>query len=105
MNEYGHLEIHETIEELMVLANSIVAQTVYKSFPSCTLLRKHEPPPETKLDFLHDLCDYLKVPVNTQSNKMMAQSIQRVKSIPDRTKQDMLMILFRKYFLDNGLNV
>ena len=80
----------------MVVANSIVAQTNVQHFPSCALLRKHAPPPETKLRFLKDLCEYLRIPVDTRSNQTIAESIRRVREIPDEAQRDMLMIFFRK---------
>ena len=81
----------------MVVANSIVAQTNFQHFPSCALLRKHPPPPETKLRFLKDLCEYLKIPVDIRSNQAIAESIRRVREIPDEAQRDMLMIFFRKW--------
>ena len=35
------LEIHNTIAELMIMANSFVAETIYKHFPDTALLRIH----------------------------------------------------------------
>jgi hypothetical protein len=37
-------EIHHTIAEWMILANSDVAETVFKVFPGAALLRCHAPP-------------------------------------------------------------
>ena len=96
VSEYGHLEIHETIEELMVVANSAVAQRIYSQFPACALLRKHSEPPEEKRKLLKTICEYLKIDVDTSSNYSFARSIQRVSKQFDQTKKDMMMLLFRK---------
>ena len=96
MSEYGHLEIHETIEELMVVANSAVAQRIYAQFPTCALLRKHDQPPEEKKRVLKTVCDYMNVDVDMTNNYTFARSIQKVGQTTDQTKRDMMMLLFRK---------
>lgn len=97
MNEYEHLEIHETIEELMVVANSVVSQKIFHSFPSCSLLRRHQAPPPDRLKLLHAICDYLKLPCRTDSNLQFAKTIQYIQQNCDETQRDLLMQLFRKY--------
>ena len=82
VREYEHMEIHETIEELMVVANSVVAQKVFEHFPSCALLRKHDKPLEGRLEKLKALCEYL--------------SIAKVKACCNAVERDLLMTLFRK---------
>lgn len=42
-------EIHHTIAELMILANSYVAEKIHSTFPSCSLVRVHAPPEASKL--------------------------------------------------------
>ena len=96
VSEYGHLEIHETIEELMVVANSAVAQRIHAQFPTCALLRKHDQPPEEKKRVLKTVCEYLKIDVDMTNNYAFARSIQRVGQTADKTKRDMMMLLFRK---------
>ena len=96
VREYEHMEIHETIEELMVVANSVVAQKVFEHFPSCALLRKHEKPLEGRLEKLKALCEYLGIEVDLSSNKMFAKSIAKVKACCNAVERDLLMTLFRK---------
>lgn len=95
--EDDHLEIHETIEELMVAANSAVAQKLVAHFPSNALLRKHDAPPADKLKRLHAICDYLGIEVNTANNYTFARSIDAVRKLPSSAEKDMLMLLFRKW--------
>lgn len=96
MSEYDHLEIHETIEELMVVANSVVAQKIYAQFPTCALLRKHSYPPEEKRNMLKTVCKYLNIDVDLTNNYTFARSIEKVGKTADKTKRDMMMLLFRK---------
>lgn len=42
-------EIHHTIAELMILANSAVAKKIQRTFPSAALVRVHAPPDPSKL--------------------------------------------------------
>lgn len=96
VKEYEHLEIHETIEELMVVANSVVSQKIVSFFPSCSLLRRHECPPKERLTLLHSICDYLHLPCQTANNLQFAKTIQYIKKHCNEAQRDMLMILFRK---------
>ncbi len=103
MGEYEHMEIHETIEELMVVANSVVAQRIVETFPACALLRKHDNPPEEKLKKLKALCGYLGITVDLSSNKMFAKSIERIKECCDEAEKELLMTLFRKLGVVGGM--
>ena len=49
------LEVHSTIEELMVLANGAVAEMIHCLTPLETLLRIHPPPPQSKLQAVREL--------------------------------------------------
>lgn len=42
-------EIHHTIAELMILANSAVAEKIQQTFPSAALVRVHTPPDPSRL--------------------------------------------------------
>ena len=96
IKEYEHLEIHETIEELMVVANSIVAQRLFHSFPSCSLLRIHQSPQTKQLEVIHAICEYLKIPCYTRNNLELAKTIQFIYQHCDETQRALLMQLLRK---------
>jgi exoribonuclease R len=54
MHGNDHLEIHSTIEELMILANSAVAATLTYADPQTALIRMHPPASRTHMgDSLH----------------------------------------------------
>jgi exoribonuclease R len=56
------LEVHSTIEEMMVVANSTVATRIYATFPLTAFLRRHAAPDPRKTDRLQALFDDLGVP-------------------------------------------
>lgn len=38
------------VEELVLLANCLVAAKIFKEFPDCAMLRRHPEPPQTNFD-------------------------------------------------------
>ena len=49
ISEYKTYQTNSLVEECMLLANVWVAKKIYKSFPSCAILRRHPPPKEKEL--------------------------------------------------------
>ncbi|CAM9119012.1 unnamed protein product [Ectocarpus fasciculatus] len=49
-----HLEVHSTVEELMILSNSSVAKIISEALPLQALVRIHAPPPLHKLENVRD---------------------------------------------------
>ncbi|GAB6028226.1 DIS3 mitotic control [Chamberlinius hualienensis] len=69
------LEIHETVAECMIFANNWVAQRIYQTFPTKSLLRRH---PEARQDQFEYLCLLAQVKgfnFLTASNKEVADSL------------------------------
>ena len=63
------LEVHSTIEELMVFANSTVAEKIYKTFPSAAFLRRHAEPDPRKTEQLDEILTKLGVHTEIASTK------------------------------------
>lgn len=55
VDEKEAMEIHGTIAELMIIANSTVARIIDNYRPGETLVRIHPPPPPSKLKLLQDV--------------------------------------------------
>jgi exoribonuclease R len=55
MNESNHIEIHDTIAELMILSNTSVAKLLHDRQPRTALLRVHQPANAAKLHEVQDL--------------------------------------------------
>lgn len=58
------LEVHSTIEEMMVIANATVAERIYKHYPTSSLLRRHSSPNPKKTLELNQLFLELGMPPN-----------------------------------------
>jgi len=71
------LEVHSTIAEWMIFANSTVAHAIWKRFPSCALLRHHPHPPLHRFQRLLALGETLGLEFDVTSNKSLAESLDR----------------------------
>jgi len=74
------LEIHHTIAELMILANSFVAETIYTHFPDTSLLRVHGYAKVDSFDELESLMKASGIKFDGRSNKSLAQSLNEARS-------------------------
>lgn len=84
------IEIHRTIAELMILANSFVASTIYKCFPESALLRVHN---SAIIDNFHDLESLMKasgIRFDGNSNKNLAESLKEARTKGVGTIKDSL---------------
>jgi len=73
------LEIHHTIEELMIFANSFVAETIYNHFPDTSLLRIHGDAKVDNFDELESLMKASGIAFDGQSNKSLALSLNEAR--------------------------
>jgi exoribonuclease R len=69
-------EIHNTIAELMIMANSSVAQTIHRYFPESALLRIHRNVEEERLDDLREVLKASGLSLHGSDNKSLAQSLK-----------------------------
>lgn len=72
-----HLEVHDTIAELMILSNSAVAKIISEALPVQALVRIHAPPPLHKLENVRDFCEQIGVNVFRSPN-----ATELIKQIP-----------------------
>lgn len=73
----AHLEVHDTIAELMILANGAVAKIITEALPLQALVRVHAPPPLHKLESIRDFCDQIGLGIFQSPN-----AIELTKQIP-----------------------
>ena len=71
------LEIHHTIAELMILANSSVASKIYQAFPNSALLRIHRAVEEERFDDLKEVLNAGKIEFDGSSNMALAESLKK----------------------------
>lgn len=70
-------EIHHTIAELMIMANSTVAEKIHKKFPTSALLRIHQSVDENRFEELSALLEATGISFDGTSNKALADSLKR----------------------------
>ncbi|KAG7390584.1 DIS3 mitotic control [Phytophthora pseudosyringae] len=69
------LEIHGTIAELMIFANSAVARKIVERFPTHALLRRHPPPSGDRFTHLVQLAQARDVVIDATNNFTLQQSL------------------------------
>jgi exoribonuclease R len=76
-----HLEIHDTVAELMILANSAVATRIFNEHPSAALLRRHTAPNQERFEDLRELTQGKEKTsgLNTRTNKALEKSLEVIR--------------------------
>lgn len=77
LNPKEHLEIHDTIAECMIYANHWVAKKIAETFPNQSLLRHHPLPRVEQFENLKNCASSRGFKIETASNKVLAQSLDR----------------------------
>ncbi|KAF9584372.1 DIS3 mitotic control [Lunasporangiospora selenospora] len=70
------LEVHQIIEEAMVMANSHVAKRIYTGFRDSSMLRHHPPPIESHFKMLIRAAESRGFTIDTSSNLSLANSLR-----------------------------
>ncbi|CEG44393.1 dis3-like exonuclease [Plasmopara halstedii] len=77
LTEKESLEIHGTIAEIMILANSTVARRLVEHSPTHALLRRHSPPSGDRFTQLVDLAKARDVAIDATNNLTLQQSLAK----------------------------
>lgn len=85
-------EIHHTIAELMILANTWVAKTIHDKMPDRALLRVHRNVEESRFEDLKEVLKAGKISFDGSSNMALADSLKRAEK---EAKSGSLMALFQ----------
>lgn len=112
IDAHDHLEVHSTIEELMIMANETVAKEIYQKFPMAALLRRHPKPEEAKLREVVAFAEKLGLhtPFKTESNAAIAKSMRTARSLLESDKFSLLndclkrSIAEAEYFCTAGIS-
>ncbi|ODV92280.1 hypothetical protein CANCADRAFT_55977 [Tortispora caseinolytica NRRL Y-17796] len=71
-------ETNSLVEEFMLLANISVAKRIYEAFPQTAMLRRHQPPPESRFEeFSKELKKLKGLKLSTKSSKAIADSLDK----------------------------
>lgn len=83
------IEIHHTIAELMILANTWVAKNIHEKFPDSALLRIHQSVEDSRFEDLKDVLNAGKITFDGKSNMALANSLKEAEKA---TKSNSVMI-------------
>ncbi|KAL1500756.1 hypothetical protein ABEB36_006202 [Hypothenemus hampei] len=86
-----HFETNSMVEEFMLLANMSVAKKILDEFPDCAMLRRHPEPPASNFDPLVKAGRHLGFDINIESNKTLAESLDKA----DKSSHPYLNEMFR----------
>lgn len=83
INSSEHIELHDTIAEMMILGNELVARKIHNVFPEASLLRIHPPPDKNKFQKVEELMKSKSISFDLTSDKSLSQTLQQLKSMVD----------------------
>lgn len=86
------LEIHGTIAELMIFANSTVARKLVETFPTHALLRRHPPPSGDRFAQLIQLAKARDVVIDATNNFTLQQSLAAAERSGRMNKKTMSLL-------------
>jgi DIS3-like exonuclease 1 len=85
-------EIHHTIAEMMIMANTWVAKKIHESFPDRALLRIHHSVEDSRFEDLKEVLNAGNIAFDGSSNMALAGSLKKAER---ETKSSSLMSLFQ----------
>lgn len=86
-------EIHHTIAEMMILANSTVATKIQRMFPECALLRKHDQASENRLGGYKEILEAGGIHLEGSDNKSLAKSLKQAEQTKNAAVRALLKTL------------
>lgn len=94
------LEIHHTIAELMILANTWVAKTIHERTPDRALLRIHRSVDEDRFEDLKEIFSASKVRFDGSTNQALATSLKKAeKSAKSKSVMSLFQSIATRYVL------
>ena len=94
--EKEELEIHNTVAELMIMANEFVAKQIYDSYPSSALLRIHSSVSGDKFEELEAVYKVIGLNPSLTSNKEVANALKRSQKLEQKSIKSLLFSLTTK---------
>lgn len=83
---YTTRDSNKLVEEFMLFANMAVAKKIYDSFPEVAMLRRHEPPLDTKLEEVVEVCRRMGYEFDGESSGALHRSLQRLGETMDEVQ-------------------
>lgn len=90
---YQHVNTNFLVEEFMLLANVAVASKIVDTYPSYSVLRKHESPKPKELEEFKKLLGKFGFGIHSESSKALAESLDKAKKEKDPVFNKVVRIL------------
>lgn len=90
---YQQINTNFLVEEFMLLANVAVAQKIVDTYPSYSVLRKHDSPKPKELEEFKKLLSKFNFTINSESSKALAESLDKANKIDDPLFNKVIRIL------------
>lgn len=93
---YQTFETNSLVEEYMLLANVYVADKIYKSYPSCAVLRRHPSPKEKEIKSLQNLLKQYGHEIDISNSKALGETLDKLKKENDRFFNKLVRIMLTR---------
>ena len=94
---YQHVDTNFLVEEFMLLANVAVATKIAETYPSYSVLRRHDSPKPKELDEFKRLLLKFGYTINSESSKSLAESLDLADKENDRIFNKVVRILVTRW--------
>ena len=94
---YQHVDTNFLVEEFMLLANVAVATKIAETYPSYSVLRRHESPKTKELDEFKRLLLKSGFTINSESSKSLAESLDKADKDNDKVFNKVIRILVTRW--------
>uniref|UniRef100_A0A7S4N145 Ribosomal RNA-processing protein 44 n=1 Tax=Guillardia theta TaxID=55529 RepID=A0A7S4N145_GUITH len=86
-------ETNSMVEEMMLLANCSVAKKIHEHYPNSSMLRRHPAPQDSNFDSLRKISQALGFKLECDSNKSLAESLNKMHIPGNEMANKLLRIL------------
>lgn len=90
---YQHVNTNFLVEEFMLLANVAVASKIVDTYPSYSVLRRHDSPKPKEMEEFRRLLSKFGFTINSESSKALAESLDKAERIKDPVFNKVVRIL------------
>lgn len=89
---HAKCDMHDTVAELMILANTSVASQILQHFPSTALIRNHAAPSTSRLEQVAEIAAQKQIEFDGSTNVALQQSMTRMEQSQDISSDVLTLI-------------
>lgn len=93
-------DTNRMVEEMMLLANTTVAEKILAAFPSCACLRRHPPPNSKKFEGLLVALESAGISLDLTSSKTLADSLDKAVMPTDPFFNTLVRMMTTRYLTE-----